>query len=227
MAVCKNGLGFLTLEFEATTVEPKLTVLKTSTNFQSNQIKCNYNSLCVCESSNSIFYGIYPLQIDSQGVSASVIFEKFAKNFNYAAGKSTIAVNQEFVAYLGLKYTIDKDSKLPVGHLSIVLYDIRSPADVYQAVQLIQLQSQVINTTLANPYGYVNLVDLEKQASLGIDPSVNTLLSYNDGGSVWSLVRGDQFVRFDKGFEREVDNKLHFSVMGFNSTSSGLVSYPV
>ena len=43
-----------------------------------------------------------------------------------------------------------------------MLYDIRKPQDVYQAVQLIQLQSQVISSPVANPSGYISLIDLEK-----------------------------------------------------------------
>ena len=80
-------------------------------------------------------YGVYPFKIDDKTKKTKiVVFEKYDNNINLVNSNANIAINKEFVGYLGIKIGANEDLKSASLNVSIILYDVRTQQDTYKAV---------------------------------------------------------------------------------------------
>jgi hypothetical protein len=108
-------------------LHPAVSALSSSLKFYSNSMKCNSDSgLCVCDTSNNVLYGIYPLGASVNEDMRVVVFEKYNDYNNLVESNSNIAVARDFIGYLGLKSNFDKTEQTFSLNISVILYDIRS-----------------------------------------------------------------------------------------------------
>ena len=82
-----------------------------------------------------MMYGVYPFKIDDKTKKTKiVVFEKYDNNINLVNSNANIAINKEFVGYLGIKIGANEDLKSASLNVSIILYDVRTQQDTYKAV---------------------------------------------------------------------------------------------
>lgn len=226
--ITKSGVNFNQLDYTDNTVHPNVKTLDTKFKFYARSLVCHQETfLCVSGSNNNVMYGIYPFDTTENGKVKMSLFEKFDRNFNLVSSNSNIAINSEFVAYLGIKSSLSETSTSLNVNVSVILYDVRTQKDSYKAIQMIKVQNFTKDPFFfTSPFGYVNLLDIELKDRLANgDENINikSILSYNDGGTIWAKVRSNLFFNFTKGYEREADSKLTFKAIGINPNNQELV----
>ena len=72
--------------------------------------------------------------------------------------------------------------------------------------------------------GFVNLLDISKEDQLTEEPGLNlkSVLSYNDGGSIFAKLRTNLFFNFTRGYHRDDTGDLALKVVGLDNNTGVL-----
>ena len=71
---------------------------------------------------------------------------------------------------------------------------------------------------LTLPFGYLTIQDIDtpKQSNTY---SMNSALSYNDGGSIFARIRSRLYFNFTSEFKKDVSSDLMFNVVGVDPST--------